>query len=519
MSITVNVKCSNADKYEVNTTASATVSEFKGALADVSGVAVADQRLIYKGRVLKDDLALDFYGVEDGQTVHLVKGGKSRAQGSTPTSTPVPSNVSSAPPTTTAQPQSQPNPFSPFGATATNPAQQFPQGALGMPDMSQMQSQLMQNPEMMQQMLNSPMMESLLSNPELMQNMMLSNPQLQPMLDANPQIRHILNDPAMMRQTLDMMRNPAAMQQAMRNQDLAMANLENHPEGFNALRRMYEDVQEPLMEATQQQQGQGQSGTTATSTNPWATGAPNTSALPNPWGAPPASNTQPPPTGSPFGGMSGMGGMGGMGSGGMPNMSPAQMQQMMQNPMVQQMLQDPQMMQQMMQSNPQVRAMMQSNPQVAQMMSDPEALRRMMDPANMQAMMQMQQSMQQLQQSGLIPPMGGTAGIGGFGAPPSSSGGAFNWGSMGAGQQQPPAPSSGGNIGGLDFSALLGGGAGGTTPTPPVPPPALAVPPEQRFAEQLTQLEGMGFGDREANLRALTAAQGNVNAAVERLLM
>ena len=29
-----------------------------------------------------------------------------------------------------------------------------------------------------------------------------------------------------------------------------MANIESHPEGFNALRRMYENFQEPLMNAT-----------------------------------------------------------------------------------------------------------------------------------------------------------------------------------------------------------------------------------------------------------------------------
>ena len=42
-----------------------------------------------------------------------------------------------------------------------------------------------------------------------------------------------------------MMRNPAAMDQAMRSQDLAMSQIENLPGGFNALRRMYEDVQAP----------------------------------------------------------------------------------------------------------------------------------------------------------------------------------------------------------------------------------------------------------------------------------
>lgn len=40
----------------------------------------------------------------------------------------------------------------------------------------------------------------------------------------------------------------------------------------------------------------------------------------------------------------------------------------------------------------------------------------------------------------------------------------------------------------------------------------------QRYATQLSQLEAMGFTDNEANLRALSATGGNVNAAVERLL-
>lgn len=46
----------------------------------------------------------------------------------------------------------------------------------------------------------------------------------------------------MLRQTMEMMRNPNAMQQAMRSQDLAMSQIENLPGGFSALRRMYEEV-------------------------------------------------------------------------------------------------------------------------------------------------------------------------------------------------------------------------------------------------------------------------------------
>lgn len=44
------------------------------------------------------------------------------------------------------------------------------------------------------------------------------------------------------------------------------------------------------------------------------------------------------------------------------------------------------------------------------------------------------------------------------------------------------------------------------------------VPPEQRFARQLNQLEQMGFTNREDNIQALTATNGNVDAAIDRLL-
>lgn len=44
-------------------------------------------------------------------------------------------------------------------------------------------------------------------------------------------------------QAMEYMQNPNAMREMMRSQDLAMSQIENHPEGFNALRRMYEDVQ------------------------------------------------------------------------------------------------------------------------------------------------------------------------------------------------------------------------------------------------------------------------------------
>lgn len=51
------------------------------------------------------------------------------------------------------------------------------------------------------------------------------------------------------------------------------------------------------------------------------------------------------------------------------------------------------------------------------------------------------------------------------------------------------------------------GGVGGST-----------QPPEERYRSQLEQLAAMGFINRDANLQALIATFGDVNAAVERLL-
>lgn len=206
--ITVHIKCSNSDKAEIKIESSATVLQLKERINEVLSVPANNQRLIYKGRVLKDELTLEGYDVQDGHTVHMVKGGTAATPAASSSSTTTTANNNSRPtiPPPNSLPSQPPggqqpnNPFlNPFAAAAGGA------GAGGMggmfPDMSRMQEQLLRNPEMMQQIMNSPMMEDLMNNPEIMRNMMLNNPQMQQLLDANPQIRHILNDPAV-RETL-----------------------------------------------------------------------------------------------------------------------------------------------------------------------------------------------------------------------------------------------------------------------------------------------------------------------------
>jgi hypothetical protein len=44
-------------------------------------------------------------------------------------------------------------------------------------------------------------------------------------LQQNPELGHILNDPEIMRQTMEMVRNPNMFQEMMRNHDQAIRNL------------------------------------------------------------------------------------------------------------------------------------------------------------------------------------------------------------------------------------------------------------------------------------------------------
>lgn len=60
---------------------------------------------------------------------------------------------------------------------------------------------------------------------------------------------------------------------------------------------------------------------------------------------------------------------------------------------------------------------------------------------------------------------------------------------------------------------LMGGGGGGSTPAP-----ADNRPPEERYAEQLRQLNDMGFFDFDRNVAALRRSGGSVTGAIEHLL-
>jgi ubiquilin len=238
-------------------------------------------------------------GVETDHTIHLVRGVAQPAVSGTP---------GAASPNASTTPSSGPagglgNLFPGMAA----PVSGRPSGTFGsgFPELEQVEQHLSQNPNLMREIMNMPAMQNLMNNPELIRNMITNNPQLREITDRNPDLAHVLNDPSVLRQTLEAARNPEIMREMMRNTDRAMSNIESSPEGFNMLRRMYETVQEPFLNATTM------GGESNTASNPFAallgnqgpnqpsqpatnapapgsestTGipAPNTNPLPNPW--------------------------------------------------------------------------------------------------------------------------------------------------------------------------------------------------------------------------------------------
>lgn len=515
--VNVNVRCSNGSKFSVKASLELTVGEFKGVLAQNCDVPPEQQRLIYKGRILKDDQTLVSYGLQADHTVHMVRGSAPAASPPAP----VPASSGNTNSTPAATQGAGPNP----GGTGVAGASLFPGLGLGglggngasglfgagLPEFEQVQQQLTQNPNMMRDIMNMPAIQSLMNNPEVMRSLIMSNPQMREIIDRNPELAHVLNDPSILRQTLEAARNPELMREMMRNTDRAMSNIESSPEGFNMLRRMYENVQEPFLNATtisggtttdagsnpfaallgNQGGAQTRDGSNTTAGSETGTTVPNVNPLPNPWntgGSQTNNATRTNPTGDAR--LPPNFGVGVQDLQRALSADPANFNQFLQNPAVTQMMQsllsNPQYMDQILNLNPQLRSMLDMNPQLRDMMQNPEILRQLSSPETMQQMMALQQQLSQLTRQQTTPEGGQT----------------------GQGRGTP-------NNMGLDMLMNMFGGLGtGGFAVPNTPD----VPPEELYATQLSQLQEMGFFDTQENIRALRATSGNVHAAVERLL-
>ncbi|CAD44116.1 Ubiquilin [Caenorhabditis elegans] len=385
--IKVHVK-SPSNKYDVEIAADASVSELKDKVLVFVPTANKEQVcIIYTGKILKDEETLTQHKIADGHTVHLVIRNQARPTPAPAAATPTASSAPSSNPT----PSSQPNPTNnPFAAM----------GGMGSP------ADILNNPDAMRSVMDNPITQQLLGNPEFMRTIIQSNPQFQALIERNPEVGHILNDPNVMRQTMEMIRNPNMFQEMMRNHDQAIRNLQGIPGGEAALERLYNDVQEPLLN----------SATNSLSGNPFASlrgdqsseprvdraGQENNEALPNPWAsnANQATNNQSNNRSADFNSL--------LDSPGISSL----MEQMMSNPSMQASMFSPEVINSIRQNmsnnpglidsivgqipsardNPQIsEGIRRSFPQMLNMMSDPSVMEAMRNPRVSEAFRQIQE--------------------------------------------------------------------------------------------------------------------------------
>lgn len=534
--VTITVRMGTSVRFTIETSTSSTVLELKQLIAneEASGKCeITRQHLIYKGRILTDvSRTLSDYGLfGDNQTIHLVRGSvtsRVNADGSNdtrnvtqmlaPTGSPTLSNsttsrgVSSnelsicSMPNSGSLPSGADNPF--ISMYQVMHSQREP-GVRNFSDLNQTQQQLSQSPEVMSSMLNSPIMQNIMSNPDIIRNMMDSNPQMRHLLQQNPELRHILDDPETMRRSMEMMRDPSAMQNMMRNQDLAMSQIENIPGGFSALRRMYEDFQEPMMDALSDSGSSMIDSPTSSNAQSNISGSrASGTAMPNPWSrnVPPRTETitsQPTMSFNPWGSSSGSPHSWPPGAALTPNanLNVEQAISTLENPAVSQMMNqimsDPSMLQTRVDNSPIIRQLSRNIPEADTIISDPEMIRAMMNPDNLRTMLQMQNATQQGRPNSL--------------AVPSRS--MYN-NDEGITQVLSTTEGRGDHV---DFSTLLNHPQSCSVSRNSMLPQGQQAC-NKRFHLQLQFLSDMGFGDTGENTKALNQADGNVNQAIDSLL-
>lgn len=400
---------------------------------------------------------------------------------------------------------------------------------------------LISNPETMQNMIN-PMMQQMMTNPEMIRSLFGSMQRMQLLMERNPEVNHLLSNPDVLRESLEMVRNPAALQEVMRNYDRALNNMESMPGGYNVLRRMYTEFQEPLLSAFQEQfntnqfaspqsNSEGANDTERAPNEGEQQRTENRDPLPNPWASPTQgnNNNRPPFLIPGLGGNSNLDNQGatntGAGTGTGTNDLLQQANSMFQNQELMSLLTNPEAIQSVEQITQGFERLQRIAPGLFQRLG----LANQVNLAGLRAATADSGANQnpennQQQESGPQPDalaqmFRQLVGGGGIGMP----------GSVGSGTGINPiantnpttdsTPGINANQQSADAARLLAQllGSGGNNQTD-ISTGGNNVAPEEQYSSQLQQLSEMGFTNREANLRALIATFGDINAAIARLL-
>ncbi|VDN81541.1 unnamed protein product [Brugia pahangi] len=503
----INLKVkTTTEGYDVMVSEKATVLKVKAVLSEKINQPPEKLCLIFSGKILKDHETLNKLSIRDGMAIHLVIRNSQR-----PAAASTVSGTGSTPSATLGG--------NPMG------------GALGMAQ------HMMQNPDAIREMTNSPIVQSLLNNPDIIRSLIADNPQIQQVIESNPELGHLLNDPEVIRQTIEMVRNPSMFQELMRSRDQAIRNLQGIPGGQAALQRLYQDVQEPLLNSATSTFANNPFATLADNSNNTASrsqhaGVENAEALPNPWGN--ATNTS--------GSTPASAGLGNGASQSSANLLAelANTLGMPENPpmlsdsnaytrllnseaftnTMNMIRQNPSLLSQMLASGPAVSSTMEqyirnAMPHFRNTMQNPEMLRTISNPRVLEAFHQIHTGMDTLRREApqLLPPgFFSTAAAATTTTPSTNASDSTTTGTaQGTGTTATTTSSAPTTEQAMMMLNLIrqmtGATLGGST-----------QPPEERYRSQLEQLTSMGFSNQEANIQALLATFGDVNAAIDRLL-
>lgn len=226
----LTAKLSNGSTKEVEVDSlDIQVEELKVILATVVDIPTENQRVVFRGKVLKPTDVLRAVGIEDGHAIHVV-----RSQASAPSA---PAQVAPAatvlPVTPSSDSQRQVEvPSNPYAALFGGSAPQQNQAASGNAwAASGFGGGFQPSPQEAQQMMQNPfvaqMVQQMLQNPQLLQQLTASNPMLQSL------------PPEVVRQSLSMMNNPQMMQQMAQAMNGGMGNPTGAPFGGGGAANMF----------------------------------------------------------------------------------------------------------------------------------------------------------------------------------------------------------------------------------------------------------------------------------------
>lgn len=219
MSINVHVK-QGPNKWDVSIESTMNIEQVKERIASVSAIPAANQRLIYSGKILKDDQTVESYNIIDGASLHLVKSGGAHTTATasntanTPTTSTTNTNSSEVPHNINAGQTSGFNPLNDLTGARYAGFLNLPSSDMFGPDGGI--NNTGPNQDELLQMMENPIFQSqlneMLSNPQMVDFLIQSNPQLQSMgpqareMLTNPMFRQMLTNPDVMRQSMQMAR-------------------------------------------------------------------------------------------------------------------------------------------------------------------------------------------------------------------------------------------------------------------------------------------------------------------------